>query len=100
MQQLALANGNGITAASVSQLTGQSDAVLGCGSSGFSLATSPSSATVSSGSTASYALAITPTGGCGGNGNAAGTVSGAYTIMVQASSGSTVQNAKLTLVVK
>jgi hypothetical protein len=63
MQQLAIANGNGITAASVSQLTGQTGAVLGCGSSGFSLATSPSSATVSSGSTASYALAITSTGG-------------------------------------
>jgi hypothetical protein len=63
IQQLAAASGNGITAASVSQLTGQAGVVLGCGSSGFTLATLPSAATVSAGSTASYALAVTPTGG-------------------------------------
>lgn len=38
--------------------------------------------------------------GCGSNRNAAGTPSGAYTLTIQATSGSTVQNAKLTLVVK
>ncbi len=66
MQQLAVASGDGITAASVNQLTGQAGVVLGCGSSGFSLTTSPSSATVSVGSPASYALAVTPTGGFSG----------------------------------
>jgi hypothetical protein len=63
MQQLATASGNGITAASVSQLTGQAGVVLGCGSSGFELATLPSTATVSAGSSGSYSLAVTPTGG-------------------------------------
>jgi hypothetical protein len=63
MQQLAAASGNGITVDSVSQLTGQAGVVLGCGASGFSLTTSPSSATVSVGSPASYALAVTPIGG-------------------------------------
>jgi hypothetical protein len=63
MQQLALTSGNGITANSVSQLTGQAGVVLGCGSSGFSVVASPSSATVPVGSPASYALAITPIGG-------------------------------------
>jgi hypothetical protein len=63
MQQLAAASGSGITAASVTQLTGQAGVVLGCGASGFSLTTSPSSATVSVGSPASYALAVTPIGG-------------------------------------
>ncbi len=63
MQQLAVASGGGITAASVNQLTGQAGVVLGCGASGFSLTTSPSSATVSAGSPASYALAVTPIGG-------------------------------------
>jgi hypothetical protein len=63
MQQLATASGNGITAASVSQLTGQAGVVLGCSSSGFELVTLPSTATVSAGSTASYSLAVTPTGG-------------------------------------
>lgn len=67
MQQLAIASGNGITAARVSQLTGQAGAVLGCGSSGFSMSTSPSSGTVSVGDTASYALAITPIGKFSGN---------------------------------
>jgi hypothetical protein len=63
VQQLAAASGSGITAASVNQLTGQADVVFGCGASGFSLTTSPSSATVSAGSPASYALAVTPIGG-------------------------------------
>jgi hypothetical protein len=63
MQQLALASGNSITASNVTQLTGQAGVVLGCGSSGFSVVASPSSATVSAGSSASYALAVTPIGG-------------------------------------
>jgi hypothetical protein len=63
MQQLGAASGSGISAASANQLTGQADVVLGCGASGFSLTTSPSSATVSVGSPASYALAVTPIGG-------------------------------------
>ncbi len=63
LQQLAAASGSGISAASANQLTGQADVVLGCGASGFSLTTSPSSATVSVGSPASYALAVTPIGG-------------------------------------
>jgi hypothetical protein len=66
MQHLAAASGSGITAASVNQLTGQTGVVLGCGASGFSLTTSPSSATVSAGSPASYALAVTPIGGFSG----------------------------------
>jgi hypothetical protein len=66
MQQLAAASGNGITAASVSQLAGQTGVILGCASSGFSVSASPSSATVSGGSPASYALAITPVGGFSG----------------------------------
>jgi hypothetical protein len=63
MQQLAAASGSGISAASVNQLTGQAGVVLGCGVSGFSLTTSPSSATVSVSTPASYALAVTPIGG-------------------------------------
>ena len=63
LQQLAAASGSGISVASANQLTGQADVVLGCGASGFSLTTSPSSATVSVGSPASYALAVTPIGG-------------------------------------
>ena len=66
MQQLAAVSGSGITAASVNQLTGQTGVVLGCGASGFSLSTSPSYATVSAGSPASYALAVTPIGGFSG----------------------------------
>jgi hypothetical protein len=66
LQQLAIASGNGIDATSVNQLTGQTGTVLGCGSSGFSLSASPSSATVSVGNIASYAVAITPTGGFNG----------------------------------
>jgi hypothetical protein len=63
MQQLTLASGQGISAGTASQLAGQADVVLGCGSTGFSLALSPPSATVSAGSPASYALAVTPIGG-------------------------------------
>ena len=63
MQQLALANGDGISTGTAGQLTGQAGVVLGCGSSGFSLVVAPSTVTVSAGSTASYALAVTPIGG-------------------------------------
>jgi hypothetical protein len=63
MQQLALANGDGISTDTASQLTGQAGVVLGCGTSGFSLVVAPPTATISAGSTASYALAVTPTGG-------------------------------------
>ncbi|HEY2472831.1 MAG TPA: hypothetical protein VGI45_33910, partial [Terracidiphilus sp.] len=63
MQQLALANGQAISTDTASQLTGQAGVVLGCGATGFSLALSPPSATVSAASPASYALAVTPIGG-------------------------------------
>ena len=63
MQQLALAGGSGIATDTISQLTGQAGTILGCGSSGFSVVASPASATVSAGSPASYAVAITPVGG-------------------------------------
>ena len=63
MQQLAAASGNGSSSASLSQLTGQASVVLGCATSGFDLATLPPAATVSAGNAATYALAITPTGG-------------------------------------
>jgi hypothetical protein len=63
MQQLALANGQEISADSVGKLTSQASVVLGCGATGFSLVTSPTSATVSTRSPASYALAVTPIGG-------------------------------------
>jgi hypothetical protein len=66
MQQLAVASGGGISATSASQLTGQAGVVLGCGASGFLVSASPSSTTVSAGSEASYALAITPAGGFNG----------------------------------
>jgi hypothetical protein len=67
MQLLALANGQGISADSVGQLTGQASVVLGCGATGFSLVISPATATVSTRSPASYALAVTPIGGFTGN---------------------------------
>lgn len=63
VQQLAAASGNGISAAVANQLTGQSNAVFSCGTKGFSLSALPSSATVSAGSNASYAIALTPSGG-------------------------------------
>jgi hypothetical protein len=63
IQQLTAASGNGLSAASMSQLTGLAGVILSCGSTGFDLATLPSTATVSVGSTASYSLAVTPTGG-------------------------------------
>lgn len=63
MLQLATAIGQGINADTAGQLTGQASVVLGCGSRGFSLVTSPSSVIVSPRSPASYALAVTPTGG-------------------------------------
>jgi hypothetical protein len=63
MQQLALANGDGISTDTAGQLTSQAGVVLGCGTSGFSLVVAPSTATVSAGSPASYALAVTPIGG-------------------------------------
>jgi len=62
MQQLALANGEQISADSVGQLTSQASVVLGCGTTGFSLVPSPSSATLSTHSAAPYDLAITPIG--------------------------------------
>jgi hypothetical protein len=62
IQQLALANGEQISADSVGQLTSQARVVLGCGPRGFSLVASPSSATLLPNSSASYALAITPIG--------------------------------------
>ena len=63
LQQLRAAGGNGIAADAVNRLTSQASTVLGCGSSGFSLTSSPSSATISAGNSASYVLALTPTGG-------------------------------------
>lgn len=66
VNQLAIANGSGIPATSVSNLSGQAGAVLACGSSGFALSTLPSSATVAAGTTASFGLAITPTGNFSG----------------------------------
>lgn len=63
MQQLAAASGSGISADTAGQLTGQAVVVLGCASSGFLVSASPASATVSTGSAASYAVAITPAGG-------------------------------------
>ena len=67
VEQLAFASGNGISAERAGQLTGQASVILGCGARGFSLVASPSSATLSVGSPASYALAITPIGGFRGN---------------------------------
>jgi len=66
MQQLALASREQINADSVGQLTSQASVVLGCGTSGFSLGASPSSALLSTHSPASYALAITPIGNFAG----------------------------------
>jgi hypothetical protein len=63
VQLLALASGQGISAESVSQLTGHASAVLSCGTTGFSLVISPFSETISLRSPASYALAVTPSGG-------------------------------------
>jgi hypothetical protein len=63
MQQLALANGVGISTDTTGQLAGQAGVVLGCGTSGLSLVVAPATATISAGSTASYALAVTPIGG-------------------------------------
>jgi hypothetical protein len=63
IQQLALANGQGISTDTAGQLAGQAGVVLGCGTSGFSLVVAPPTATVSAGSSASYALAVTPIGG-------------------------------------
>ena len=62
MQQLALASGEQINADRVGQLTSQAGVVLSCGTKGFSLVASPSSATLSTDSPASYELAITPIG--------------------------------------
>jgi hypothetical protein len=62
IQQLALASGQGISAESARQLTAQASVVLGCGTRGFSLVTSPSWATLSTRNPASYALAVTPIG--------------------------------------
>ena len=63
VQELAAANGNGINASAVARLIGQSSVLLGCRPKGFSLSTLTSSAEVSAGSTTSYALAVTPSGG-------------------------------------
>lgn len=66
VQQLAASSGSGISTDSATRLIGQSDAALGCGSKGFSLSASPSFATVSAGSNASYSIAVTPSGGFDG----------------------------------
>jgi hypothetical protein len=63
VQKLAAASGNGISSDSANRLTGQSDALLGCGTKGFSLSALPPLATVSAGSSASYSIAVTPSGG-------------------------------------
>jgi hypothetical protein len=67
MHQLALADGQAISTDTASQLIGQAGVVLGCGATGFSLVVSPSSITVSAGTQASYALAVTPIGRFTGN---------------------------------
>jgi hypothetical protein len=63
VQQLSASSGKGIDASVANQLTAQSGAVLSCGTKGFSLSALPSLATVSAGSTASYSIALTPSGG-------------------------------------
>jgi len=63
VQELAAASGKGVSADNANRLIGQSGVAFGCGPKGFSLSALSSSAEVSAGSTASYVLAVTPSGG-------------------------------------
>jgi hypothetical protein len=65
-QQLSAASGKGITASTSNRLLGMTGTLLGCGSNGFSLAALPASATVATGSTASFTVSVTPSGGFNG----------------------------------
>jgi hypothetical protein len=66
VQQVTASTGSGISTDNANRLIGQSDAVLGCGPKGFFLSAAPSVATVSAGSSASYSIAVTPSGGFNG----------------------------------
>ena len=67
LQEAAGASGKAVNAESANTLVRQVSVLFSCGASGFALSALPDTATVSSGTQATYALAVTPSGGFAGN---------------------------------